>query len=574
MNKFEFQQKLCIWMGLLLLFVSQVVAAEVTAKLSRNHVALNESVELVFESDQTLDEEPDFTSLEENFEVASRNKSQSIQVINGDMARKITWHLMLMPKQTGELEIPAIQFGSDRSQAIKLKVKAAQKPNLADGTQPLFVKMEVSQKQVYVQQQILLKVQLYSSVGIGDANLTAPNLEGGEVVIKPLGDDANFETRRNGVRYQVIERHYLVYPQKSGSLTIPGVTFQGEVFTSNRGQRDIFGRFRQRGELKRLRSNTVQIDILPIPNQFKASSWLPSSNLVLAEAWPTDPPKFVAGEPVTRTLMVMADGIPASQLPALNRDLGSTVKQYPDQPLLQDKESAGGVTGIRQEKVAIIPTQAGSFELPAIELTWWNTDKNQLETARIEARTIEVEANPSARIVAPIEPMVSVNKGEVNVPQVALDAKPSTGETGYSIWLIALLGGGWLGTVLAWWLSARSETKVKTPSQPKRPRGRSVSVELRQACQINDLTGASVELIKWAKHKWPESPPLSLGAIINRVEGTALANELRLLEEGCYSSTAKVWSGIELLSLLRQFDKTKSDGIGVEAALAPLNPPG
>ncbi len=271
--------------------------------------------------------------------------------------------------------------------------------------------------------------------------------------------------------------------------------------------------------------------------------------------------------------MVMADGIPASQLPSLNRDLGNTVKQYPDQPLLQDKESVGGVTGIRQEKVAIIPTRAGSFELPAIELTWWNTDKRQLETARIAARTIQVAANSSARIVAPVEPESRAERDEPNVPQVAIEPSPSVSETSYPIWLIALLVVGWLATALAWWWSVRSTATLIPPSQPNRTCRGGVSADLKQACQINDVTGTATEVVEWAKSRWPESPPLSLGAIINRLEGIDLANELRLLEKSCYSPSAKVWSGTGLLSLLQQFAKAKADRMGGETVIAPLNPP-
>jgi len=188
MNRYSRDRYVCLILGALLFLVSQMSVAEVTARVSRNPIALNESVELLFESDRAPDNEPDFSSVEEDFEVVNRNKSQSVQLINGDMSRRITWQLTLIPKHAGQLEIPEIDFGGDRSKSIMLTVSESQSPDLAGDDQPLFVKMVPSEVQTYVQQQVLLKVQLFSSIGIGDASLSAPDVKNADVVIKPLGE--------------------------------------------------------------------------------------------------------------------------------------------------------------------------------------------------------------------------------------------------------------------------------------------------------------------------------------------------------------------------------------------------
>ena len=65
----------------------------------RNQVSIDESFDLVFQAEGTLDGEPDFGPLEEQFEILSQHQSQNIQMINGQVHRSISWTLTLMAKE-------------------------------------------------------------------------------------------------------------------------------------------------------------------------------------------------------------------------------------------------------------------------------------------------------------------------------------------------------------------------------------------------------------------------------------------------------------------------------------------
>ena len=131
-------------------------------------------------------------------------------------------------------------------------------------------------------------------------------------------------------------------------------------------------------------------------------TWLPANDLSLTESWSQTPPNFVVGEPITRTLTLKADGLTAAQLPSMAMGDSNNFKAYPDQPRLNDKIGSAGISGTRQEKIALIPTRAGEITLPAIEIEWWNLNGKQMEVAKLPARVVTVA--PAANVAANTTP--------------------------------------------------------------------------------------------------------------------------------------------------------------------------
>ena len=109
------------------------------------------------------------------------------------------------------------------------------------------------------------------------------------------------------------------------------------------------------------RSAALTLDVKTVPEQFPGGHWLPAKKVTLVEDWSQEPPQFQVGEPLTRTLTLIAQGQTASQLLELPEWVPDAFKQYPDQPSLHDEKSSDGISAIREEKVAIIPNRAGEY---------------------------------------------------------------------------------------------------------------------------------------------------------------------------------------------------------------------
>ncbi len=529
---------------------SSSLAATITATADRDPVRLDESFSLVFDAKGSVDVDPDFRSLERDFDILHRSQSTNMSFINGKVSNTREWTLVLMPKRMGELVIPSIPFGSDRSPMLRVTVISAQHAQSGTQTEELFLEVDAQPRRAFVQAQILYTARLYRAVTIENATLTEPTLNDSDAVIKKLGEDRTFQTQRDGRRYQVVERRYVLFPQKSGTLTINSVVFQGQIVPP---RRSFFSP--RSSQTKRVRSDAITLNINPIPASFRGATWLPAQDIQLAEAWPQNPPQFVVGEPVTRTLSVVAKGLTSAQLPVINATDPSGIKQYPDQPVKEDKETHQGITGLRVEKVALIPSQPGRMTLPAIELPWWNTKTSTMEIARIPEKIIVVE------------PGVGMTDGVGNQREMPPDmqlgspdslppyiAQIETGGQGLGIWpwLTGFLAMGWLVTGMLWWRHRRGVRSMSRDGQ-KHIAGSRWSAErnLKQACERNDGQAARVALLEWGKLQWPNSTPKTIGNIGER-SSELFREELFKLNHILYGHEPVVWKGEALWKAFEQ----------------------
>ncbi|MGZ8947503.1 MAG: BatD family protein, partial [Methylococcaceae bacterium] len=193
-------------------------AAQIAVSLDRNPVGLNESFQIIFTATESPDDDPDFSPLEQDFSILNQSHTSSSSWINGKASRTIQWRLDVMAKNAGSLIVPPINFGSDVSDTTTVLVtqKATNKP--ADTDEDLFLEVEATPENPYVQSQILYTLRVYTRVEIAEARLNEPELA--DAVIEKLGEDNNYNTQIKGVDYSVTERKYAIFPQKSGPLTI------------------------------------------------------------------------------------------------------------------------------------------------------------------------------------------------------------------------------------------------------------------------------------------------------------------------------------------------------------------
>jgi hypothetical protein len=524
-----------------LLALTLPATAAVTVSVDRDPVGLEESFQITFEADSTLAEDPDFGPLEKDFDILSTGRASNIQIGGGHYSATTRWTVEAMARRPGTLTIPALRFGAQHSPTRTITVHKTKTPRQAGTGADILVEVDVSPRNPYVQQEVLYTVRLYRAVTTHNATLTDPAVTGAQAVIKRLGEDAHFETRRGGRHYRVVERRYAVFPQVSGALTIEPVVFEGRV---GRGSRFMFDPFGGTRTLRRL-SQAIALDVRPIPAAFHGKTWLPARQLELQETWSQTPPVFKVGEPLTRTVALIAGGLSSGQLPELDMPLPAGFKRYPDQPELRDNADPGGVVGIRQEKTALIPRHPGEVVLPAVELPWWNTQQDRQEIAGLPERRIQVLPGPPvpARPAAPVDP-----KGP---PQTAptLPAGVQAPAGTEPLWMAISLALGWLGTLLLWWRHARRPTPRRTGERGTD--GLKAAVRsLERACRQGQALQAKEALLHWAEAAWPDSPPTSLEQLGARC-GARMQTETAHLSRALYGRGTSGWDGGALAEAFR-----------------------
>ena len=115
--------------------------ATVTASIDRADIELNESFTLELTTDSNIDMQPDITVLEKDFYVGRSNQIINTTILNGQIRRSKTWTYVLMPKHAGEIVIPPIAIGKERSNPLIVEI--SETTDAAPGEAEVFVTTEV-----------------------------------------------------------------------------------------------------------------------------------------------------------------------------------------------------------------------------------------------------------------------------------------------------------------------------------------------------------------------------------------------------------------------------------------------
>ena len=351
--------------GILCLCVLVFAAAgswgAVTASVDRNRVALGDTLRLTITATDDEDlGDIDLQPLAEDFEILQRSNSSKTSYINGNFSSTRELLLDITPRRQGELEIPPLRVGAQRTGGLPVTV--APPPRGAAADQNLVFEAELDRNSVYVQGQVILTLRLQQAINLDDRNITQLELD--DAFVRPL-EQNSFQRTINGRPWLVHEIRYAIFPEHSGTLEIPSQRFSARESTPRRSLFDLGGGGRQ----VRRSTEPLTIEVLPRPASFPGSEWLPAGELTLEETWSTPPEQLRVGESATRTITIRGEGLQGAQLPPVLFPATVGLKYYPDQPVITDSESATGLVGTRVDSAAVVPPIVAKPDSPAPAVT-------------------------------------------------------------------------------------------------------------------------------------------------------------------------------------------------------------
>ncbi|MEW5009546.1 MAG: BatD family protein [Cycloclasticus sp.] len=546
---------------LLVLPAGTALAVDMVAAVDRNPVSINESFKLIIRASESPDDDPDFSPLTSDFEILNQQQSSRSSWVNGRSSKVISWDLDLMAKRVGHLQIPSIHFGDDQTKPIPLQVVENQAQAAVGENEPLYLDVSVSEDEVYVQAQLIYTVRLFQRISLAKASLTEPQVD--NAIIEKLAEDAQFNTQVNGVNYTVVERKYAIFPQQSGPLTIAPLTLTAQVASSNRSAYgSIFNS--QRTQTQRVFSTAVQLNVLPIPAQFKAKHWLVAEQLHLEQTWSNDALTVTVGEPLTRTITLLAKGLTASQLPEFTQHGGhSSLKVYPDQAVLKNQRNGDGVIAFREQKIAFIPAKPGEYQLEALEIPWFNSQTGQQAVARIPAMTITAVAKEGI-IIQPQAGEPATTGAFVELPQVIENPVPVEVDDRWK-WLAVVCAAGWLLTlmylVVKRFKTAAEATIANNDDLPLK----TLIKQLQKACKANNAKQAKLLLSQW------QQLLLSETNLAGNNVSQQLSDEIQRLNQSLYAKQAIPWQGERLAELVLEHMRQLDEQQKKPEALEPLH---
>lgn len=546
--------------------------AELSAKANRTVLDSNETLQLRVRLDaQAFRSEPDFSPLQKDFEILSNNRQQQYSSVNGKAESYTDWNLTLMPKRTGIILIPSLKYKKQISNAVEITVRAASASGASTaGKQPIYTETLVDKSAVYIQEQIILTHRLYTSVQLRDYSLSELDIPG--AIVQRLGDN-QFQKVINGRNYLVLEVSYAIFPQSSGKLDIPVLRF-GAFESTSRSQ---FGAFASRGNRVFRDTQAKTIDIMSRPAHVPADEWMPSSNVELTEQWSDDLNNLSVGEPITRTIRISAQGLTGAQILPLTIAPSSQYKLYPDQPQLDQQVSSNGLLGTRTESLALVPNQAGEITLPAIEMRWWDTVNQRMQTASLPGKTVQVSASTTINN-APVVP----NNQLLTMEPLNLNAEAAKVENTAPSMLVklSLAFNALLLAAIAALVAGRRRQQTVTQASSEVPTSallnlkqqlKAIEVQAKQ----NNLMGMRDAILSWGQCLFAQTPPTTLKQLATLLDDIELQEQFAQLDRQLYKGkTGDDMLDIALLlkRLKQQSNFSRSTKANRGSGLKPLYP--
>ncbi|HEY7774443.1 MAG TPA: BatD family protein [Marinagarivorans sp.] len=534
---------------MLLAGLANVASAEqLTASVDRSTIAENETFTLIVKyQDGNNKGAPDFSPLRDSFDILGNNQSSQYMNTNGRITSFVQWSLTLAPKQAGKALIPPLSMGNVQSRPITMTVTKAQA--VPAGAKTVFIETDISTDEVYVQEEFTVTLKLYFKESITEVNAADFVVENASIEELPR---SQYQTTVGHSTYQVIALRFSVTPESSGTLQIPSYLWNIRTSTSPNSR---FSMGSGRSTLHRVKTDAFEVNVKPRPQNYPVTAaWLPAKELTISEAWSDKPPRFTVGEPVTRTVTVKARGLTGEQLPPITAKLSSdNFKFYPDQPVISSDLDESGKMGTRKESMAIVPSRAGEQTLPAIELTWWDTRTEQLQSATLPARTVTVapaRATPEQSLSSVLPAtQLPISKGSASNTEVVYKT-----QAGFWPWLCGLLLA-LNGLQLALWLLRRQAQKSSpTDNEPTGvDRSESFNSVVRSA-QSNHARECRQALSRWCRSADPSAGNVR-AYFIRRGASKTLVDALDELDSHLFAASSSSWQGAALAQALKDWNQ-------------------
>jgi len=525
----------------------------VIASVDRTKVELNETFTLKVIVDTEIELDPDASGLEEDFYIGSPFQLSNTTIINGKISRSRTWTYALKAKRPGNLVIPSIIVGNEKSQPINILIAPQSESVL--GEADVFVSAEVDDSEGFVQAQNLFRIKIYKMVQTRQPRLYEPEIKGIDTLVEIVGDDRNYESVINGKTYEVTERVYALFPQESGVLSIAPIRFEARILKDG----SITGR-------RTYQSSELTINILPIPappNAYPNANWLPAKSVKLTQEWSRDMQNLRSGEPITRKLTITAIGQLSTQLPSIDYS-NDRLKIYPDKPKFLDDMNADGMIASRIDQYAMISVNAGDIQLSGVDVPWWDTVEKKWKVATLPTRVINIKPSIDDLVEEKIEA-----GPPANIEQPLPEIKDNLWKN-----ISGILGALWILTIFFWFYS--KPVKKRTVKKTYEPLYKKLELQLRKAknaALANEKEEFKQAFVDWARLQWPDNIPLSLGEVADRVD-KPLSDELKIFNKITYGSDHnELWDGKAMAKAIKKIsflDASNNKGKKRELpALAP-----
>lgn len=291
----------------------------------------------------------------------------------------------------------------------------------------LFIRVSANKRRVYEQEPVLLTYKVYTQVELTQLEGKMPDLTGFHTQEIPLPQQKSFHLERvNGKPYKVVTwSQYVMFPQVTGELSIPSITFKGTVVRQNRSVDPFEAFFNGGSGYVEVKKNieapglTIQVDALP-KKPVNFSGGVGNFNITAS----LNKLEVKAGEPLSLRVVVSGKGnLKLIKQPEIN--LPKDFDKYDPKVKDNTKLTSSGVEGNKEYTFLVVPRNQGTFTIPSIEFTYYDTSLNSYKTVKTQVFSVTVFPGDKLK-----EPSLYDAEKENDIHDIIRDVKTGNTENG------------------------------------------------------------------------------------------------------------------------------------------------
>ena len=318
-------------------------------------------------------------------------------------------------------------------------------PSTGRASEDLFIKVTANKKHVHEQEPILLTYKVYTLLDLTQLDGKMPDTKGFHTQEVKLPQQKSFHKEKVGNRtYNCVTwSQYVMYPQMTGQLEIPPITFHGIVMQEARDPISFItgGGYQEvRCDIKAA-GMTIQVDPLPTrPTDF--SGGVGHFN-ISAQLNKTD---VKEGDPINLRLVVSGVGnLKLIKQPEVKFPQG--FDQYDAKVTDKTSLTANGVEGNMVYDILAVPRKEGKYTIPPVVFTYYDTSSNTYKTLRTQSFAVSVAKGDGS--AGTVSDYTAVKDEDIHQIKEGKIVRSSTHDFFYGSWLYWLLVALLLLTVVA-----------------------------------------------------------------------------------------------------------------------------
>jgi len=253
--------------------------------------------------------------------------------------------------------------------------------------EPIVLRASVTPAEVWVGQRAILRIEVLGREGWAQIKRLGDFEVPGTYVLRTQSQGTRLQETIAGTAYTGQQYELSLYPQRAGRITIPALPVDVMV--------KVWGVNAQETRHAATIPPTPFTCKVP-PGAEGVHGLISTTRCTATQSWTPEILDVNVGDAIKRTIEMQASDVSGMAFAPMQHPATEGVGIYPGEPTVEDATDRGTLTGKRIESVTYVCERAGTIEIPAVTVSWWDVGVQQLKRIELPGQTLTIVGEVTA----------------------------------------------------------------------------------------------------------------------------------------------------------------------------------